>query len=520
MSPETDQWAIVAWRGDLNLLPQWTEKADKRGLDPLGMQNSGVVLYQSLLPVISNVTLRMRYYGYYCWVSEIYARRGATNDFEAWRTWVRRAEALYALVAARAEEGGVGGVDWANRRLQRRERVIDFAAAASNDASQKRYLRQSLGVFGGAYYTQMVEMGLFTENRHGIQVATRELGRRASGNFAEAIGSGVAKLLRRTIGDARVTVRDLDRLQPILPSHIAEDSEERAFYETLLFAFEPSPTPRAHSRSASLCLILKTAQAIEERPGPEDVRWQLFDPPEEAMQEALETQRLNWEVYQCQDLIQVASAALLAWAISLIQESDAGRTIVEIHAEVVERLSALEDQALAGSWETLRSSIDPDGFTFRATWDILTSPRGATEDKAVHAIKLTAALHQRLIDRPDLAQAVRRDLPSRGPAHSLMTEIEWLRENEVQPVIDRVADYIVERVVRRHSWVAMQKLRRQRDYTFLFEARDGRLVYLKAYQPVATTPRLARAIRFLEDIHLIDEDGLTERGLEVLEAAE
>ena len=129
------------------LLPQWTEKAEKRGLDPLGMQNSGVLLYQSLLPGISNVTLRMRYYGYYCWVSETYARRGATSDFEAWRIWVRRAEALYALVSARTGETGVGGIEWANRRLATTGRVIDFEAAASTDPAQERYLRQSLGVF-------------------------------------------------------------------------------------------------------------------------------------------------------------------------------------------------------------------------------------------------------------------------------------------------------------------------------------------------------------------------------------
>jgi hypothetical protein len=81
----------------VNAEPEWTERADKRGLDPLGMQNAGVTLYQSLLPGISNVTLRMRYYGFYCWVSEAYARAGATDEFTAWRSWVRRAEALYAL---------------------------------------------------------------------------------------------------------------------------------------------------------------------------------------------------------------------------------------------------------------------------------------------------------------------------------------------------------------------------------------------------------------------------------------
>jgi hypothetical protein len=39
--------------------PEWTDYRDKSGLDPLGMQNSSINLYQRLLPGISNVTLRM-----------------------------------------------------------------------------------------------------------------------------------------------------------------------------------------------------------------------------------------------------------------------------------------------------------------------------------------------------------------------------------------------------------------------------------------------------------------------------
>jgi hypothetical protein len=45
--------------------PAWTEYRKKNGLDPLGMQNSSVNLYQTFLPGVSNVTLRMRYYGLY-----------------------------------------------------------------------------------------------------------------------------------------------------------------------------------------------------------------------------------------------------------------------------------------------------------------------------------------------------------------------------------------------------------------------------------------------------------------------
>lgn len=503
----------------MNLLPQWTEKADKRGLDPLGMQNSGVLLYQSLLPGISNVTLRMRYYGYYCWISESYARHGASSDFEAWRNWVRRAEALYALVSAQAGEGGVGGVDWANRRLAAEERIIDFTGAASTDPSQQRYLRQPLGVFGGAYYSQMAEMGLFTENKHGIQVATRDLGTQAAVLFGNAIGPDLAKLLRQKIVDAQVSVRDLDRLAPIAPSEIGEESEERTFYEGLLFAHAGDFGESAQSRAATLLLILDTARALDEQPGPEDVRWHLFDLPQEALPERLEMQRLNWEAYQCQDLMQVASAALLAWAVAIINSEGRGRTLSEIRAEVVAHLTEQDDHAFAGSWLDLRSGIDTETFEFRDACDVLTGARGAPADKAASAVMLIAALHQRLSDRPDLKDAAARGLPGRGTAHSLRTELAWFEGSESASVIERIADYMIERVVRRHSWVAMQKLRRQRDYTFLFEQRDARLVYLSAYQPVATTPRLAPAIQFLEDIHLLDEGGLTDLGLQALELA-
>ena len=55
--------------------PQWTEYQTKSGLDPLGVQNSSINLYQRFLPGISNVTLRIRYYGFYAWLARVYAEQ-------------------------------------------------------------------------------------------------------------------------------------------------------------------------------------------------------------------------------------------------------------------------------------------------------------------------------------------------------------------------------------------------------------------------------------------------------------
>src|SRR3546814_12090419 len=139
-------------------------------------------------------------------------------------------------------------------------------------------------------------MGLFTYNKHGIQVATRELGKRAATLFADAIGPDVAKLLRKKIADASVSARELERLSPIAPSEIDEDGAEREFYEMLLFAEGDTASENEHSRRASLRLVLHTARPIAQAPGPETVRWPISDITAEPLPAALRAQRLNCKV--------------------------------------------------------------------------------------------------------------------------------------------------------------------------------------------------------------------------------
>lgn len=503
----------------MDALPQWTTKIDKRGLDPLGMQNAGVGLYQDLLPGISNITLRMRYYGFFCWLGDAYARRGVTTDFELWRKWVRRAEALFALVCADANgQSGVGGIDWASEALQSGDDVIDFEAAASTDANVKRYLIQSLGVFGAAYFTQMKEMGLFELGPNGIQRVTANAGLELANAFRESIGPEIEAMFIAAIDAAQVDRNTLKALHPIVPSAIPDPSAERVVYEKVLFATGPAAIAEDKSRRDSLSLILEVAGREAERPTPENFRWALFDPPSTALSADLESQRLRWEAYQCQDLFQVAAASLLAWSISIMGETDEGARIPEIRDAVEARLTQADNASASVAWSDLRDAMDIEGFAWREVWSKLTGRRGSPEEKSWDAVRLIASLHRRVAIRTDLAGTMRKALPINGQARSIATELRWFEGQNARSVADVIGEYVVQRVVLRHSWVAMQKLRRQRDYTFLFEARDGRLVRRAAYQPVSTTPRLAPAIQFLEDVHLVSADGLTARGRALLGA--
>ena len=162
--------------------PEWTEYRKKNGLDPLGMQTGSVNIYQRLLPGISNVTLRIRYYGLYAWLARIYAKEIGDTNPKSWQRFVRRAEALYALVAMRkGHETGVAGVDWAGRALENATGdVIDFADAAE-PGSDNHYLLQPWGAYGAAYASQVYEIGIFAEAKgHTIPVPSDKIGDRVA----------------------------------------------------------------------------------------------------------------------------------------------------------------------------------------------------------------------------------------------------------------------------------------------------------------------------------------------------
>src|SRR3546814_13486902 len=85
------------------------------------------------------------------------------------------------------------------------------------------------------------------------------------------------------------------------------------------------------------------------------------------------------EVYNCQDLMQVAAASLLAWALPLLNSADGGLPILEIRAQVVDELTSQSELGFAGSWREFRSRNVRETYDFRETWNQITNLRGAPD---------------------------------------------------------------------------------------------------------------------------------------------
>ena len=250
-------------------LPVWTEApAKSTGRDHLGMQAPSITLYQELNPYLTNATLRVRYYSFYPWLCEQYARRRGSTSAKDWQIWVRRAEALFAISCCWVRDDhwcpGVAGVQWAFRtaNVTGDGSSIDFEAAAAPGASE-RYLKAAYGAFGQAYSATLDYVGITRYvQQHPVPVPAVRWGDRLAAAFAQAVGS---------VGE---------RFIELLESGVATTTNPRmgtslTFFETCTFSMTraqrhaaPSSWPdhEAAGRSPGLGLPFDLSDHVHVRP--------------------------------------------------------------------------------------------------------------------------------------------------------------------------------------------------------------------------------------------------------------
>jgi hypothetical protein len=87
--------------------PFWAEfSSAASGRDPLAIQNSSVVIYTKMVVGITNVTNRIRYNGFFCWIFDtILQNIEKKNSLQEQIRYSRRAELLLAYMMVKTSRG-------------------------------------------------------------------------------------------------------------------------------------------------------------------------------------------------------------------------------------------------------------------------------------------------------------------------------------------------------------------------------------------------------------------------------
>jgi hypothetical protein len=171
-----------------------------RGLDHLGVQAPCIALYGQLLPGITNVTDRARYYSFHPWVLWAFERRHADHSLDEFRRVLRRAECLFALVAIRhvrvlddGDDGLHGGAMVGCDKLLRIEEegfaLEDYAALEGPN----RYFKNKLGGLGPYYFGPLRDLRVLDHSPQGAGYPPgydRERGQKLAEAFASTRPGG------------------------------------------------------------------------------------------------------------------------------------------------------------------------------------------------------------------------------------------------------------------------------------------------------------------------------------------
>ncbi|MBP2159121.1 MULTISPECIES: hypothetical protein [Asticcacaulis] len=493
-------------------VPEWTELGQEGGLDPLGMQRPIEVIYQALIPGISTITLRLRYYSFFCWMLEAYASKIGNTDPQEFRIFHRRCELLYALIAARGPyETGVTGIEWAQKQVAKIQGAGDpnveiaFADGAHPDTSGDRYLKNKAGAFGAIYSTQMQDIGLVllgtTENP--VPVCT-ERGLALAKAFAEILGDASETILD-AVASGKVSMATLDALGRLKPGALNPEGAECRLLIQLLLGLSPDGSGADLRRRDTMKMLLQLTASRGAKPRADDAKWTWLEAEAEPGNEG-RVQSL-WTLYQLSDLLRLAYEYIMDAGLKLLAiEPSRHLSLGALVTQLVQSASLPNDL----SW----SQFCMDGSAEKPVRQLYAGmvqakADGNLGDQVSSAFALIAKLVRRATDLQTLIDDV---LPAADYFQSLRSELKFLAAHS-QASAEAVGTLIIrDRVIKRHLWVASRKFRNQRAYTYLMEPADGLLRYRDDITLSPSSPRLDQALNFLSDAKLIDERGLTAFG--------
>jgi hypothetical protein len=513
----------------VDLLPTWTKAGSwTLGRDPLGVQATSVRMYRNLIPGLTNVTNRLRYYSFYCWVIERYEATEHSGDEKRWGMFIRRAEALYALACNLVDleqADGLAGNIWA-RRIQKaiQDGIFDVRPATDFHPGAEQYLSARRGNFGQFYIASMTEEK-FLAPSFGIPIVSEKLGRKAAEAFRTSVGNAADKLVD-AIRDGVLLIDDLKEIGlAVHPSKIPQDSEEMTLLRAFLLA-EGNETSNGKARRASSWLLLdlfgKGVSADDENA----IRRAFYNrtltdgsaysPPGQTVE--------LWRAYQANEFCHIALEAVLNALVARLQRKPSGEDPDTLIAETIEPALANLD-ADEHSWEdwAIKIGVSNVGNEEDLAQPVLRALQDERLAEDCTALESALALLAVLWTRWGSSDAGVREAIDRYAAiggRSLGGIIRTLDTQATAPTFTAITQAIRRHVVSDHLAIADRKLAASGTFTYHFTSADGVLADGRIATYGYTNPRLRNLVRFLKDAGLYDYSGVTPIGKSFLNDCE
>lgn len=498
-----DNIAIAPFMGD--------NKQLSVGLNPLGMRTASEQLFTTLLPGMNVVTLRIRYYSFYCWLlSCFYANRLKANRSELQRH-IRMSELLMALIHAQStQSGGVPGITRALTIVTKGESVIDFNEDAMPGGKPiGGYWKGQYGAFGTYYAASLQEMGIIAplaDNQSLYNVTPKNdeyiSGAELAEAFANSVGKDMALLFCSCAAKGVVTSDELAALEPYFQSHNMPETPERdLLLKMILQNDRPASLVESTFRKNTLRLLLtfvrdKVSDDFSE------LEFARFVYDQHHQDKENSTAAVGWYAYYLNDSRQFQALNIFDEVLNRLPTSEKPGQLENID-EFTTNLAEEVGEAFHAYDKTVKEVID--------SWDSLLEP----DDKMAHAFYIILDDFRRNPQYVSRKSVVKTFF--RGVSNDALDSFDVLECHIDVPFTKYIKDYLTENIIYNHYSESMRKYSQNGIPTQKLAIENGYVRGLSTYAATHSSPRIDTLRNYATDLGLIVNNKISPEGVKLLE---
>ncbi|HYX08122.1 MAG TPA: hypothetical protein VE912_15435 [Bacteroidales bacterium] len=503
------------------IYPFWGKQFDKiTGLDPLGHQNASEKIYTSILPGITNLTNRIRYYGFYCWLLVEYARinQDKYNEKDQ-RIFIRRAELTIALVMnkKKPDASQITGSNKAKDILDnsKNKSIIDLKPYTDDPKSNNSYWKYSTGAFGQYYEASIRLLGLIKEGKKDgqtIYTVTQKkeylTGQKLANSFNNNLKYSAKEIFLNVIDKGILQIKDIDLLyESFNLTHITYGSDEWHNYYNLLHGFDKPVTEKLsdNHRNQTIQIILNKSKKLAEGITSTNLLNDLFEQVTSQTFDSFTTE-FGWFQYRLNEFWQYSCGTIFWSLLNYLSTKHNGickkENLINEFIELVCKKSDIDlnttftDLLKPIKTHSIQNLISKIDQTIKSHNDILAG-RYALEI----LLMLFNMQEERLTRFFNLLN--NKGLTDNGGFLNKTLQIK--KHDFFNGTIKTFLTWFIHReILNRHKIVALNKLGSGSRSTLKFETNGDYILYDDNFTPTLTSPRMDTLFKILYDLQILD----------------
>lgn len=516
-------------------------------MDHLGVRAPCESLYAQLVPGITNVTDRARYFSFYPWlIRAVEQHKGKLRELPFFQI-LRRADCLLTLIAARhqavdekskALHGAMIGAITLFPALARLDEgtALRLSTYATTEAEEGRYFKNKLGGLGQYYLGTLRDADILAGDlRTNVRYRKGEGSEGRGLKLVEAFDSGVDReRFFAVLESDKVTTDTLDDLLPFCSCQLHKNGPEHSLLADLFFNREGDfHDPEGMPRRLTLALLLDLTERLQGTDDELTVDGEGVDvfracayagalpdgSPWSFDLEELERQRRGWHYYHRCELFSVAVQGIFWAGLDELQEQgirpahseEYRQWFVDTFASELEREESFSEAVGRTASDLLPLELwSEQEHEVQLGWKIHNLSRA--EDAARQhreVVRTSMKILLALAARDEGVGA--HDAIGLSPHHLIQYPVNLLNfERHTRdgwrsmPLRELLGWLATQWGVAAHLRVALRKLRYESRDTFRIKPTDQGLVVTEAPIPSFTSPRLKQSLQILYDLRAID----------------